>query len=308
MRRHLLCGVLVAGAVTSGALEAQAAPDSLVASVSPALIARVNAARIQLEQGDGETARGILDSLVRATPPASLDRAEALFWRATLAERVADAERDWRRVVVEMPLSPRTPDVLLRLGDLDMLRQRPVQARSHFERVMREFPGTPQRIRATLWLARSHVEQRDLVSGCRAFAALNRGEIPDGELQLQADELRRQCASVPIDSVAPEASAVAKPAPVVPASSTSASPSASTSTAMSTGGRFAVQVGAFETVQEARDMVARMNRRGFEARVDGEQRPFRVRVGRFATRSEAAKLLAQVKAAGVDAFIAELSR
>lgn len=282
--------ILVAGVLVTGSLHAQPVRDSL------AVMQRVQAARALLEAGEGETARTVLDSLVRSTPAGSLERGEALYWRAALAERAADAERDWRQMVVEIPLSPRTPDVLLRLGDLEMLRQRPAQARGHFERVVREFPGTVQRMRAALWLARSHVEQRQLVLGCRAFAALRREEIPEGELQLQAEDLRRQCAAVSIDSTAPVTAAMP--------TTTSAPPS----TTAVPAGRYAVQVGAFETAQEARDMVARMGRRGFEARVDGEQRPFRVRIGRFAVRSEATKVLTQVKAAGIEAFIAELPR
>jgi cell division septation protein DedD len=309
--------VLSTGLWCADVAEAQPVRDSVVLpitvsnTVAPAVMQRVTAARALLEQGEGEGARAVLDSLVRVTPVGSMERAEALYWRATLAERVADAERDWRRVVVEIPLSPRTPDVLLRLGDLEMLRQRPVQARGHFERVVREFPGTPQRVRAALWLARSYVEQRELVNGCRAFAALDRVEIPPGELQLQADELRRQCASVPIDSVAVGIDSTRKGSLTATnatnstgAATSSARPS--TTTAAVPVGRYAVQVGAFQTVQEARDAVNRLTGRGFEARIDGEQQPFRVRIGRFATRAEAAKVLAQVKATVKDAFVAEL--
>lgn len=301
---------MLLGIIADVSLGAQTAPvpsprDTVVA-MSPVITQRVQAARTLLEQGEGDEARALLDSLVRTTPAGSLELAEVLYWRATLAERAADAERDWRRLVVEVPLSPRTSEVLLRLGDLEMLRQRPVQARNHFERVVREFPGTPQRVRAILWLARSHIEQREFPSGCRVFAALDRGAVPDGELQLQAEELRRQCASVKTDSVASLVPAAPAVAPKPATNAATSSPPSKASAA--SDARYSVQVGAYETEREAREMVDRMKGRGFEARVDGTERPYRVRIGRFTVRTDATKLMAQVKRIGIDAFVAELPR
>ena len=308
MRGLFVChaAVAIGCALSVGTVHAQSVRDSVAvtspAVTSPAVTQAVAEARVRLERGEGEEARALLDSLVQTTAAGSLDLAEVLYWRATLAERAADAERDWRRVVVEVPLSPRTPDVLLRLGDLEMLRQRPSQARRYFERVVREFPGTPQRVRAVLWLARSHVEARDVPTGCRTFATLGGGDIPEGELQLQANELRRQCAAVLLDS--------ATSAPSTAPSKDTASGSAREKSVggAKDAGRYSVQVGAFETEQEARQMVARMAKREFEARIDGVTKPFRVRIGRYAVRSDAVAVQRRVKAMGIDAFVAELPR
>jgi len=99
---------------------------------------------------------------VSATPLASFDLAEALYWRAVLAERISEAERDWKRLVIEAPLSLRTPDALLRLGELDMLRGHPSDARPYFERVVREFPDSTRIARGTIWLVRSYFDDYDL--------------------------------------------------------------------------------------------------------------------------------------------------
>ena len=47
---------------------------------------------------------------------------DAIFWRGALAETAADAERDYRRVIVEYPLSPYADDALLSLAELEQAR------------------------------------------------------------------------------------------------------------------------------------------------------------------------------------------
>jgi cell division septation protein DedD len=281
--------------------------------VSAGLSREVTRARALIERGDGADARAVLDSLVGAAPLASLDLAEALYWRAVLAERIGDAERDWKRLVIEAPLSPRTPDALLRLGELDMLRGHPADARPYFERVVREFPDSARIARGTIWLVRSYFDESELPRGCQALRALPAGSVPEGELRLQADELRRRCTSVvttastapATSSTAPKATA---PTPVqsAPAPVESTTTKASGSAAAASG-RFSVQLAAFDTRKEADASVARLKRAGVEARVDGSRKPFRVRTGRYETRAEATAALAKLKKQGQGGFVAEIS-
>lgn len=294
-------------------------------AVSPALSQEVARARGLIERGDGAEARTVLDSLVSAAPLASLDLAEALYWRAVLAERISDAERDWKRLVIEAPLSPRTPDALLRLGELDMLRGHPADARPYFERVVREFPDSTRIARGTIWLVRSYFDERDLPRGCRTLSTLPPTQVPEGELRLQADELRRRCTSVvtsagtggsaanmPVPPAATSAAAntatnAAPPAvpPAAPAESTANK--APAKAAAKESGRFSVQLAAFGTRKEADASVAGLKRRGIDARVDGTSKPFRVRVGRYETRAEATAALARLKKAGQTGFVAEIT-
>jgi hypothetical protein len=234
-------------------------------------------------------------------PAGTADFAEALYWRAVLAEGIGDAERDWKRLVIDVPLSPRTPDALVRLGELDMLRGHPAEARVYFTRLLRDFPAGPYRTRGLLWLTRSYFDERNLTGGCTALDSLRRVEIPDGELKLQSDELQRRCVGVPrtVAPVTPPAVA-ATPVAAAPVAPTSAAP-----TPAAGSGRYSVQLAAYDTRAEAAAAVQRFTKRDIEARIDGEQKPFRVRVGYYATRAEAVSALSRLKKLGLGGFVAE---
>jgi hypothetical protein len=296
--RRVIRAVLVRAAAACAAMLLTA--PTLSAQVTPA-VERVSArARALVDGGDGATARVLLDSLVGALPAGTADFAEALYWRAVLAEGIGDAERDWKRLVIDVPLSPRTPDALVRLGELDMLRGHPAEARVYFTRLLRDFPAGPYRTKGLLWLTRSYFDERNLSVGCTALDSLRRVEIADGELKLQSDELQRRCVGVPrtIAPVAPPAVA-----PTVAAPPATAPPMTPTPAAGS--GRYSVQLAAYFTRAEAVAAVQRFTQRDIAARVDGEQKPFRVRVGYYATRAEAASALSRLKKLGITGFVAE---
>jgi len=319
-RATLLIG-LVLGVTQPTVLAAQTPAASAV--VSPAVDRAIARARAAVDAGDGADARAVLDSLVKAAPAASNELAEILFWRATLSERLSDAERDWKRLVIDVPLAPRASDALLRLGELEMLRGHPADARTYFARVAREFPAASTRARSQLWIAKSWVAQRDMPRACVALAEASATGVPEGELRLQAEEMGRQCATVdrkliakvmtdtaaPAKAVAPEAAKSAKPAPKVAEKEAPAAPTREARAAdVPKGARYSVQVAAFDTAEEAERLVQRLGGRGINARVDGTEKPFRVRVGYFGTRAGANAELAKLKKSGQDGFIAEIAK
>ena len=293
MRRAWLVAMLsLCGA---RALVAQSTkPDAAPLSVSRSVAAAIGRAQGLMESGDATGARVLLDSLVTNADPLSLDAAEALHWRAVLAERAADGERDWRRLVIDIPLSPRVPEALLRLADMDLVRGRPAAAREEYQRLLSDFPESASRQVASLGIARSYFEERNVAGGCRALDSLRGVEIPEGELRLQSDELQRRCTSAMATSamgVAEKPVAAGKPAP------SRKSPAGS--------GRYSVQLAAYDTRAEANDAVQRFQRRDINTRIDGEQKPFRVRVGYYATRVAATKALGRLKKIGVKGFVVE---
>ncbi|MGH7695417.1 MAG: hypothetical protein ACRENH_10560, partial [Gemmatimonadaceae bacterium] len=73
--------------------------------------------------GNSSAARALADSLLAASPEGSDLFIEALYWHAVLDSTAAGAERDYLRVVVEYPLTPRASSALLRLAELEMARQ-----------------------------------------------------------------------------------------------------------------------------------------------------------------------------------------
>ena len=179
--------------------------------------------------GAGTDGRAIVDSLLRAARPGSAAHAEALYWRAALAETAAEAERDYLRLTIEYPLSARTADALYRLGQLELTRGNRTLALSRFERLAADFPDNPQRGRALLGMGRIYLDQRRLPQGCAAVAEAQRvARAQDVELRNQVTFLSRQCVGVNTtnarvaDGAAadPAAAAAADPAaaPTAPAS------------------------------------------------------------------------------------------
>ncbi len=293
MRRPRV-GVLAMAAVVCAFMLSMATTVS--AQVTPAVERTTARARAMVDGGDGATARALLDSLVGAVPVGTIDLAEALYWRAVLAERIAEAERDWKRLVIDVPLSPRAPDALVRLGELDMLRGHPADARVYFTRLLRDFPGGTYRAKGLLWLTRSYFEERNMVGGCSALDSLRGIEVPDGELRLQSEELQRRCTGA-ITNVA--ANVAAKTIPP------SAAPDKSGLKPVAQAGRYSVQLAAYDTRADAADAVKRFATRDITARIDGGQKPFRVRVGYYGTRAAATNALHTLKKLGFDGFVAE---
>src|SRR4051794_15872374 len=87
-------------------------------AVAPSVGAQVNAptrpsptdsifarAKQLVVNGNGAAGRLLVDSVIAATSPDSALYADALYWRAALAATSADAERDYKHLVVEYPLS-----------------------------------------------------------------------------------------------------------------------------------------------------------------------------------------------------------
>jgi cell division septation protein DedD len=314
----LLLPLLLLPAGVVAQQSAASAPAS--ATVSAAMDRQISRARALVESGEGADARNLLDSLVQAAPTASFDLAEALYWRAVLAERMSDAERDWKRLVIDSPLSPRAADALVRLGELDLLRGKPAEARVYLERVLREFPTGVQRAKSALLVARTWFDERQDANGCAALAALQAEGVPEGELRMQASDLGRRCTGAnAVNASAANSRAASAQAPAAtPATAASAAPpSANTAAdnrpaetpgaARPANARFSVQLAAFDTRREAEAAVARLTKAGVEARVDGSEKPFRVRHGYFTTRAAANAQLAALKKRGHAGFIAELT-
>ncbi|QJR36885.1 tetratricopeptide repeat protein [Gemmatimonas groenlandica] len=298
MRRTLMLAAVGCAALLSIAPTASA-------QVTPAVERTTARARAMLDGGEGTAARTLLDSLVGAVPVGTLDLAEALYWRAVLAERVGEAERDWKRLVIDVPLSPRAPDALVRLGELDMLRGHPADARVYFTRLLRDFPSGAYRAKGLLWLTRSYFEERNMADGCGALDSLRGEQIPDGELRLQSDELQRRCIGGRLNIPASSAPAASKSAEKAVQKPTERPPEAPAEKPAAGAGRYSVQLAAYDTRAEASDAVKRFAKRDIDARIDGEQKPFRVRTGYYVMRADAINALNKLKKLGFDGFVAE---
>ncbi|HKO16805.1 MAG TPA: SPOR domain-containing protein, partial [Gemmatimonadaceae bacterium] len=228
----------------------------------------------------------------------------------SLAATAADAERDYRRVIVEYPFSAHAGDALLALAQLEMARGDRTSATEHLQRFLLEHNDAPERARAGLWLGRLLLEQNQLPRGC-AVLLRTRAQVPatQAELRNQIDYYATRCAGVDTVS-APAAgrapSAARAPAAGTPGPAPRAAPSAAPTTPAipATVRRYTVQVAAYASRAAAEQLVARLKQRGISARVVSPgTAPFRVRVGLYATEREAGALARELAAKGIEGFV-----
>lgn len=259
--------------------------------------------------GQDVAGRAVIDSVLAATPEGTPRYGEALFWRATLAKTAAGAERDYRRIVVEYALSPRAPEALLRLAQLEMTRGDRAGARAHLERLQREYPAGTASTRGSLTLAQLAFGDGDNVAGCNAVAAARTGLSPaDVELRNQLDYYRPRCANVAAQSAAAvtPGAAAAPPVPGADTASARANAPRAPSAAPPAGTRqYSVQVAAFDTRAEADALSKRLAARGYAVRVAGDRQPYRVRVGRYPTRQRADDAMRQMQKQNVRGIVVE---
>ena len=80
--------------------------------------AALQRARQLVSAGKNAEARTLIDSVLATSTPQDPIYGEALYTRAALAPNAAEAERDYRRLLIETPLAPRAEDAMLQLANL----------------------------------------------------------------------------------------------------------------------------------------------------------------------------------------------
>lgn len=309
-------------------------------------------AQTLVNDGNATAGRALVDSMVNAAAPGSNDHAEAVYWRAVLAGTAADAEMDYRRIVVDYPRSPRVEDALIRLAQLEIARANFDGAIRHLNLLMTDYPLSTSRPRAGYWMARALFDKNDVRGGCVATAdALSRTSEDDAELRNQINYLNQRCAGVDLTAPAPVAAVVpaapvtatnsrdtvikVAPAPVLPEKtardSVKSQRPVDTPTPVTkpipvepsrieepltvkrpvekpkpaAGTVYSVQIAAYNMKSQASAMVAKLKKRGYEARVDGTAAPFRVRIGKYATQAQARAVQRSLKAKQITGFVVQ---
>ncbi|MGE5750054.1 MAG: tetratricopeptide repeat protein, partial [Gemmatimonas sp.] len=169
MSKAIWCAVILALAPVSAKAQA-------TIPVDPAY----KRAQALVNDGNVTAGRALVDSMIAVAAPGSNEYAEGVYWRAVLAATAADAEMDYRRIVVDFPASPRVEDALIRLAQLEIARGNYDAALRHLNRLATEHPDSPSRARAGYWSARALFDKNDLQGGCAATAdALTRAGDTD---------------------------------------------------------------------------------------------------------------------------------
>src|SRR5438105_10021935 len=182
-------GALMSFAVTTAIGQVPARPTDPVFVRAQALVS----------DGNGAAGRALIDSVIAATPPIAPLYPQALFWRASLAASAADAESDYKHIVVDYPLASQAPDALLRLAQLELARGDRDGALAHLQRIPRDYPRSKSLARASYWTARVLFEKNDLPNACAANAsALAQTDSTEIELRNQIQYQGQRCPSAPV--------------------------------------------------------------------------------------------------------------
>lgn len=158
--------------------------------------------RIEELAGSGRLteARATLDRWTQQNPETrALDgrvRAHALLLGARLAADSESAASGYLAVALGYPLSPHAGEALLRLGQGLLIRavtgEEPAaadRAVAYLQRLVSDYPGSPHRSTAVLWLTRAQVRSGRSAQACRtAFDALSMGvDDPDVDDMLRVE-------------------------------------------------------------------------------------------------------------------------
>ena len=221
MRRHALTSTLLLALIASHG-RAQSSVRTAIPNDS-----LFRHARRQVSEGNGAAGRALVDSLLKRETEGTTAYGDALFWRGALAETASEAERDYRRVIVEYPLSFYSDDALLAIAELEQARGDRAGALQHMLRFVREHPVSAARGNAAFAAARLAFEQRDTRTGCAMITEARGSSSPaDVELRNQIDYFGTRCTSVALaaDAAASTQASVAATSPVRDSTPTPATP------------------------------------------------------------------------------------
>ena len=168
-----------------------------------------------VRDGQGAEGRRIVDSLFVRAREGTPEHSEALYWRAALATDAAQAERDYRQLIVNYPLAPRAGRALLAMAQLELTRGDRERALTHLRRIDREHPGSDARATASFWTARIRFDMQDEPRACHALDEAQRTVAAEEvELKNQIDFFASRCVGVARDTttVGSRASGVASAA------------------------------------------------------------------------------------------------
>lgn len=274
---RIVCALVAMGTFALPAAAQQS--DSLVRQVERLINA-----------GDRTAARALAERALTIRTSGTEGYAEALYARAFATSDALPAERDYLRVAIEYPLSPRAEAAMRSVADLKMARGDRAGARRYYERLSAEYSDSPQAPRTMYWAGRLALDDGDPQAGCGYLSrAADEVSADDVELASQISYLRNRCMQVgPAVSVTPPPD-TAPPAPA----------------AADIPNGFTVQIAAYNRKADADALFRRLKARGFDVRVAGSRAPYRVRIGRYETKEDATAALGRIRGYNVRGIVVE---
>ena len=227
--------------------------------------------------GRADEARTVIESWWQSQRVRSSrrDRQRGLWLRAILTVDPRMAGLDFQRLVLEYPGGLHSDEAMLRLGLISAAAEDLPRAAGYFRTLVTDYPRSPQRRQAEEWLS-EHVVA---VEEAEAAAREEEAEVREEEAEVREAAADADVRESEVDS--PDRAETASP-------------------------RYGVQVGAFESEERARSLLATVNASGLRARivrVPGSAL-VHVRIGTFFDRTGAAELMVRVRRRGHEATIA----
>lgn len=326
--------VLLLAVISRGEAQVTTSGDTAGSRVSsaeplprPANDSLFRRARRFVSEGNGVAGRALVDSLLRSADPATPAYGDALYWRGALAQTAAEAERDYRRVIVEYPLAYYADDALLAIAELEQARGDRAAALQHLLRFVKEHPSSQARGVAALGAARLAFEQRDQKTGCSMIAeARASATASDVELRNQIDYYAGRCAvtavasapasapasvptntsavTTPAPAPAPVIAAAPAPAPVPAAAPAVRAPSTATTAPATRPATAATR----PATAAARPPASTAPSRPAAPRATAPATSFTIQVAAYNTRPEAERLVAKLATRGVKARVSGTSK
>ncbi|MEE8361201.1 MAG: SPOR domain-containing protein [Gemmatimonadales bacterium] len=127
---------------------------------------RVVAAVQMAQEGNSDSARSRIQSLLASLPANDPVYPEALYAAGTIAPTAPAAQRYFRRVALEYSFSPWADDALLRLAQIRYVSHDPLGTVRAVERLRADYPASPLLPTAAYWAARASVDLNDVDAAC----------------------------------------------------------------------------------------------------------------------------------------------
>ena len=284
-----ICSIVAITIITTSTGQAQL-PSATNPSGADSVFRR---AQRLVAEGNGLAGRTIVDSVLALTPENTPAYADALYWRATLAETHDRARFDYLRVATEYATTSRAEDALLRLAQIANEAGDRVSAKKYLVRMTVEHTDGRLRAQGAYWTGRVLLADGATSPACAALAqAKATVSSTDIELVNQINYYLQPCTRATQQADAARSDSVVR----------EDSAARSDPVARATTPAWSAQVAAYSTKEDAGRLAATLTSRGYTARVTADK-PYRVRIGHFSTRAGAAALAERLRSAKMTVII-----
>jgi GrpB-like predicted nucleotidyltransferase (UPF0157 family) len=236
------------------------------------------------QEGGSDSARALVTTLLRVTPPTDTAYPQMLYTMGLVSRSVEEMRRNYTRVAVEHANSAWADDALFRMALLDYAAGNFAGVTRQLDRIRNDYPDSPVIAAASEWAARALFDQKNLQAACGWLTLGIERVGEDVELRNRLEYLNGRCVALPVVGPAvPDSS----PPPAAPA------PAPTAPTATRTG--FGVQVSAINSQAAADKLAAQLGTAGFPSYVVEERGLFKVRAGPYPDRAEAVAAAEQIR-------------